>query len=144
MIRSFDGERLNHLFNHPSIRPTSGGDGQSWIDASEAAADTFNHFIDGEHGGLFFHWQAPDTYETHIFVLPEGRGRWAYQLAEYGLEYMIAAGAIHLWARLPADNRQTQIFTLRAKFKPRGERVFDLGGGPTLYRLFDWRRECPQ
>src|SRR3569833_43392 len=143
-VRSFNGVRLNYLVNHPSIRPFAGGDGKSWIELSSQAEDPSNHFLNGEHGGLFFHWQAPDTYEVHIFVLPEGRGTWAYRLAEYGLQYMISAGAIQLLARLPAEARHSEIFTLRAGFRPRGEKTFDLGGGPVRYRLYDWRKECPQ
>ena len=144
MIRSLDGERLNYFVNHPSIRPHAGGDGQSFLDLAPFLDDRDNHFLEGDHGGLFFHWQAPDIYEVHIFVLPEGRGSWAYLLAKVGLEYMIRVGAVHLWARLPADARHLHVFTQQAQFRPRGEKTFDLGGGPTLYKLFDWRRECPQ
>ncbi len=140
-MRSFDGERLNFLVNHPEVRPSSGGDGKSWLDLAPYLEDHDNHFLDGDHGGLFFHWQAPDTYEVHIFVLPEGRGAWAYWLADMGLEYMMARGAMHLWARL--FDRHAKIFTRRL-FTYRGEKSFDLGGGPQTYSIFDWRRECPQ
>lgn len=138
-MRSFDGERLNFLVNHPAIRPTAGGDGQSYIDIGRFAEDPANHFLDEGRGGLFFHWCAPDTYEVHIFVLPEGRGKWAYRFADAGLAYMIGEEAIHLWARVPADSRQMDWFTRRL-FVLRGTRTFDLGAGPVLYSIFDWRR----
>src|SRR3569833_3285988 len=60
-VRSFNGVRLNYLVNHPSIRPFAGGDGKSWIELSSQDKDPNNHFLNGEHGGLFFHWQAPNT-----------------------------------------------------------------------------------
>jgi hypothetical protein len=142
LLRSFDAERLNYLVNHPEVRPTAGGDGQSYIDLSPFVPDEANHFLGGEHGGVFWHWTAPDTYEAHIFILPEGRGRWALDFAAEAIGYIQDQGAVHLWARV--SHRHTQLFTLRVGFKPRGERTFDFGTGPVLYKLYDWRSECPQ
>jgi hypothetical protein len=139
--RSFDADRLNYLVNHPTIRPTSGGDGKSFIDLEPHLIE-MNHFLDGDHGGVFWHWSGPDAYEAHIFILPEGRGQWAHKFALEAIAYAEALGAIHLWARV--TDRHTQIFTRRVGFKPRGEKTFDLGFGPVPYKLFDWRRQCPQ
>jgi hypothetical protein len=139
--RNFDADRLNYLVNHPTIRPTAGGDGKSPIDLAEHVALEMNHFLDGEHGGVFWHWSGPDAFEAHIFILPEGRGKWAHEFALAAIDYAAELGAIHLWARV--TDRHTQIFTRRVGFRPRGEMTFDLGAGPVPYYLFDWRRECP-
>lgn len=141
LVPTLDAERLNYLVNHPEIRPTSGGDGKSYIDLSAHVGEP-NHFLDGEHGGIFLQWCAPDVYEAHISILPEGRGAWAMQIAAEAIDYMTVHGAIHLWARV--SDRHTQLFTRKVGFTPRGARAFDFGGGPVEYQIYDWRRPCPQ
>lgn len=138
MMRSFNGERLNYLVNHPTIRPYVGGDGKSHLDLAKHLAD-HNYFLEGDFGGFFCQWTAPDTYEIHTFILPEGRGEWAYEFAREGREYLANEGAIHLWTRVPVNDRHTRIFTLRAGFKPCGSQVLDIGHGLETYELYNWR-----
>lgn len=141
--RSYDGKRLNYLVNHETIRPDIGGDGKSFIDLAGQLQD-WNYFLKGDFGGFFCVWSAPGTFEIHTFILPEGRGEWAFEFAAEGREYMAREGATHLWTRVPEKARHTRLFTLRAGFKPCGAQVLDMGGGPVAYDLFDWRAECQQ
>lgn len=140
-MRSFDADRINFLVNHPTIRPHAGGDGVSYLDFGPLLTEE-NHFLSGEHGGVFFHWCAPDVYEVHIFILPEGRGRWAYDFAQAGLDYARSIGAIQLWARV--TTRQMRLFTLATGFVRRGERSFSCQGHIDSYSIFDWRSTCHQ
>jgi hypothetical protein len=137
--RSFDCARVNELVNHPTIRPYIGGDGKTALDLTGAVMDLQNFFLCGPNGGFLVIWSAPQTYEIHTFILPEGRGREAYQLARAGRDFMVEQGATHLWTRVHPDARNVRRFTLSAGFKPAGEHTIDLGFGPVTYDLFDWR-----
>jgi hypothetical protein len=90
---------------------------------------------------VFWQWTAPDCFEAHIFILPEGRGQWAMKFAAAAIAYAADLGAVQLWARV--SDRHTQLFTRKVGFRFRGEQTFDFGEGPRMYQLYDWRRECP-
>lgn len=142
--RTFDAARINELVNHPSVRPHIGGDPEQPLDLSAAVSDRTNVFLLGEHGGFACCWTAPRTYEIHTFVLPDGRGRWAYQLAQHGRDWMADYGALHLWTRVHPEAENVRRFTLAAGFVPAGTHTIDIGTGPVTYDLFDWRHECQQ
>jgi hypothetical protein len=137
--RTFDAGKINALVNHPAIRPAIGGDGASVLDLTEAVADRDNVFLLGEHGGFSLIWTAPDCYEIHTFITPEGRGRAAYQLARAGRDWMADYGAKHLWTRIPKDMTAVQRFTLAAGFSCRCSKSWDFGHGPVEYLIYDWR-----
>lgn len=138
--RTFDAERINYLINHPEIRPFVGGDISIPVDLTAVVQDDKNFMLTGEYGGFCYTWSAPETYEVHTFILPEGRGRKAYKLARASLEYMVEQGASHIWTRVQREAENVKHFTLAAGFVPCGEQVVDLGAGPTLYDLFSWRK----
>lgn len=140
--RVFDGELLNVLVNHPAIRPDVGGDGASFIDLGPVVANHENYALLGPHGGFVATWTAPHTYEVHTFILPEGRGRPAYDLAQEFLSVMASEGAEIIWTRVAKTMPHVRRFTLKAGFHPCGEQVCDFGGGPTHYDLFR-RSLCP-
>ena len=139
MTRSHDPERLNELVNHPAVRPDVGGDGESHLDLAAVLADEQNVLLLGPAGGFLATWTAPETYEIHTFILPDGRGPQAFDLARQGKAWMTEHGATHLWTRVNRQHRHTRLFTLKAGFKPCGEQTLDLGGGPVLYDLYNWR-----
>lgn len=113
--RSFDADTINALVNDPSIRPHVGGDGASFIDLAAAVADKQNIFLMGEHGGFAFTWSAPGTYEVHTFILPDGRGPQALDLAMLARNAMADIyGATHLWTRVHPDAGNVRAFTLKA------------------------------
>lgn len=140
--RSFDVERMNYLINHPSIRPFVGGDPETELDISALVENKDNHMLLGEHGGVAATWTAPDTYEVHTFVLPEGRKGWALEFVLKCRNYLEELGTEQIWTRVPRDADNVRKFTLAAGFKPCGEQTLDLGVGPVLYDLFNWRRKC--
>lgn len=139
MQRCFDADRINALFNHPSIRPHIGGDGESPLDLTAAVNDRQNIFLLGEHGGFSFCWSAPRTYEIHTAILPEGRGPAALELALTARGWMEEHFADHLWTRVHPDAANVRAFTLKAGLRPSGQHTIDLGAGPVTYDLFDWR-----
>ncbi len=141
--RTFDAAILNEIVNHPEVRPTCGGDGESWIDLTEAVAEPKNHAVLWEHGCFFFGWSAPQTYEVHIFILPEGRGKQSYRIASEGIAYIVNQGADHLWARIAKNMPHLRHYTASAGFKPCGTDTIDLGAGPVAYDLYQWRKQCP-
>lgn len=139
MKRTFDADRMNALVNHPEIRPYVGGDPEVDIDLSAAVANEDNIFLDGEHGGFACCWSAPGTYEIHTFILPEGRGAWAADFAAWGIGFLVENGANHLWTRVPPELANVRGFAMKMGMKPAGRQTIDLGAGPTIYDLFDWR-----
>lgn len=142
--RTFNASLLNHLANHPEIRPHIGGDVTQPIDLTEFASREEHIGLVGEHGGFLCSWTAPHCYEVHTLILPEGRGRWAYDFARAGRDWMQEFGALHLWTRVHPQAPHVRRFTLRAGFKPAGQHTADLGVGPVTYDLFDWRARCQQ
>ncbi|WP_263588425.1 hypothetical protein [Sphingopyxis sp. GC21] len=137
--RTFDAHRMNHMVNHPAVRPHVGGDPAIPLDFSAAIANRYNHFLAGDHGGFACIWTAPDTYEIHTFVLPVGRGQWAASFAMWGRQYLVDQGARHLWTMVHPDAANVRAFTLKAGFRPAGSRVVDLGAGPVPYDIYNWK-----
>jgi hypothetical protein len=139
IIRSFDARLLNRLANDPDIRPFIGGNPDNPLDLSAAVANADNVFLAGEFGAFCCSWTAPDTYEIHTLILPEGRGKWAYRFAKGAREWMREFGAKHLWTRVAPDARGVASFTRKAGFSACGQNTIDLGAGPVTYDLFEWR-----
>ena len=134
--RHFDAARLNEIANHPDVRPTCGGDGKSEIDLRPFLADRNNHALLWEHGYFLFFWSAPHTYEVHMAVLPEGRGREAYRLWDDARDYIVQAGAERLWARIAHNFNSLHHYTAQAGF----ERCGTWGS----YDLYQWVQRCLQ
>lgn len=138
-MRIYDAERINYLVNHPEIRPFVGGDISQSIDLSPAIADPANIFLGGNHGAFCASWTGPGVYEIHTLILPDGRGKWAYEFAKAARAHIVELGARHLWTRVHPDAANVRFFTLRAGFRPAGKHRVDLGAGPVDYDIFDWR-----
>jgi hypothetical protein len=144
LCRQFAPERLNELANHPEIRPTCGGDGSSELDFSAFVADPKNHAVTWDCGAFLFGWSAPQTYEVHIMVLPEGRGRSAYLKAREGIAYIERFGAERLWARVERGFAGLRHYVTHAGFTRCGADTLDIGFGPVAYDLYKWTKPCPQ
>lgn len=140
--RSFDAERVNFIVNHPTVRPWCGGDPEVPLDMSGAVTNLKNYTLLGKHGGFLFVWTAPATYEVHVFIMPLGRGKAAYQLARDAKAYMIGIGAEHLWARIAPGAENVRHLTVSNGFRRCGTDVLDVGTGPVTYDLYNWRTEC--
>lgn len=138
--RSFDIERINGLVNNPVIRPHIGGDGESFIDLSDAVDDRGNWFLIGEHGGFSCCWTGPGVFEVHTFIETSGRGAWAKRAAIEGSLMMREAGAWMLWTRVQPDAENVRLFTLAAGMKPEGQHTL-MG---VTYDIFARRFPCQQ
>jgi hypothetical protein len=142
LFRTFDVERLNALANHPEIRPTCGGDGKSFIDLTPFVNDRHNHALLWSNGYFLYLWTAPQTFEVHAVVLKEGRGLPAYRAASHSIEYMVAHGAERLWARIDPTHRALRHFAASNGFERCGQHVTDIGFGPVIYDLYQWKKPC--
>lgn len=136
-----DADTINYFANHPTIRPHIGGEG--FIDL-KIVTYAPNVALFGEHGGFCLSWTAPDVYEVHTMILPEGRGAWAFDWAAKSIEYMVSIGAQQLWTRVHPTARHTAIFTRKMGFKEIGTLPTSFGGPYEDWRLFDWRVKCQQ
>ena len=109
MIRSKNAYFINKLVNDPSIRPTAGGDGASYIDFSP----NFDKIIslEDEGGACLFFEEGKDVYECHYFFLPKFRGRHALEFGRDVLKYMFEIiGAKRLIGRAPVENKLTSFY----------------------------------
>lgn len=101
-----DGKLLNAFANHPSIRPWLGGVVDGPLDWSIFLDDHNVYAFYGEHGGILCIPVMPGLYDCHMQVLPEGRGRWAVNLANEVFYRMFAqTDAMELVARIPEYNK---------------------------------------
>ena len=79
--RCTDATIPNRFAAHPDIAPDVSGP----IDFS-GAMNPANVFLFGEHGGFIYEWKGPQTYEVHVFVTNDGRGRWVFEAALQSVE----------------------------------------------------------
>lgn len=89
------------MINDPAVRPFVGPEDLGPLDISEQVANPVNLFVMGEHGGFGLLWTAPFTREVHTFILKEGRGIWAREAAQAGIELARQHGTAILWTRIP-------------------------------------------
>lgn len=105
--RTFDASLVNGFLNHPSIRPTVGGEG--FLDSTDLLADRRNVCLISAGGGMLFRWSGPGVFDTHVFMAVRGQKALRItrdMLACMGREF----GAQHLWALIPKASRNVQWF----------------------------------
>ena len=85
--RCFDAKVVNLAANHPDVRPYLGPASLGELDFEEAVSEPHNWFLMGEYGGFALAWSAPTVYEVHVFVLPEGRGKWAAKARQATIDF---------------------------------------------------------
>ena len=133
--RCFDAEVVNLAANHPDVRPFLGPASLGELDFEEAVAEDHNWFLMGEHGGFALAWSGPGVYEVHVFILPEGRGKWAAQARQDVIDFAKANGAKMLWARISPAARFVSYFARRGGMQPTGEMIYTLGSPYDLYKM---------
>ena len=133
--RCFDAELVNLAANHPDVRPFLGPASLGDLDFEESVAEDYNWFLMGEYGGFALAWSAPTVYEVHVFVLPEGRGKWAAQARQEVIDFAKANGAKMLWARISPAARFVSYFARRGGMQPTGEMIYTLGSPYDLYKM---------
>lgn len=94
-----------------------------------------NLFPMGEHGGFALIWTAPFTREVHTFVLKEGRGVWAREAAQAGIEIARQHGTCILWTRIPDDLPNVRAFAKGMGMKPTGETIETFGKAYAVYMM---------
>lgn len=105
-------------------------------DLSQAVEHPANICLFGAHGGFIFMWTAPGTYEVHVMLTPEGRGKWGFAAGKEGVRQMAARGATHLWACVDPERGEIGLFARMAGFSDTGMRL-DRDG--TSWRIFNWK-----
>lgn len=133
--RCFDAEVVNLAANHPDVRPFLGPASLGELDFEEAVAEDHNWFLMGAHGGFALAWSGPGVYEVHVFILPEGRGKWAAQARQATIDFAKANGAKMLWARISPAARFVSYFARRGGMQPTGEMIYTLGSPYDLYKM---------
>jgi hypothetical protein len=103
--RHFTSERVNEIFNNPSILPFLGGEHKGYLDLSNAVKNTDNVFLVGENGCVFFLKLQEGLYDFHTAVLPEGRGQWMLDGSIEAFDYMFTkTDAFELLTQCPEGN----------------------------------------
>lgn len=125
LARTFDNARVNEVVNHPSIRPFIGFPEMGELDLSDAVASAQNWFLMGDHGGFALIWSAPCIHEVHTFILPEGRGKWARDVASVGIEFARSNGDVMLWTKIPEDQPNVKAYARFMGMKQSGMRIDD-------------------
>tara|TARA_R110000868_G_scaffold18051_2_gene78323 strand:- start:171 stop:605 length:435 start_codon:yes stop_codon:yes gene_type:complete len=133
--RCFDVKRINEIGNHPDVRPYIGYAELGELDFSDAVGDEKNWFLIGEYGGYILAWSAPNVREVHVFVLPEGRGKWAAQARQFTIDYAIDNQVQMLWARISPRARSVAYYARRGGMQPTGEMIYTLGSAYNLYKM---------
>jgi hypothetical protein len=70
--RTFDAAQVNHVLNHPEVRPGLGGSDP--LDATDLINNPANIALFNDLGGFIFTPLDADLYEVHTQFTPEGRG----------------------------------------------------------------------
>lgn len=103
--RHFQAQTINCIVNHPSVYPWIKGGHDDPFDLSLVVENKNNVFLVGEYGCVFFIKHQPSIYEFHTCVLPEGRGHWMMQGAEFAFHWMFTrTDAIELITKCPDGN----------------------------------------
>lgn len=124
---SRDIPAINAVINHPAVRPYVGAADAGYLDASAIVADPANLFPMGEYGGFGLIQTGPGEREVHTFVLPEGRGKWAFDAAREMIELARDAGTARLWTQVSVDQPHVRKFAVMSGMKATGETREALG-----------------
>lgn len=133
--RCYDVARINAVGNHPDVRPYVGHAELGELDFADAVADEKNWFLMGEHGGYILAWSAPDVYEVHVMILPDGRGKWAAKARQFTIDYAIKNKVDMLWARIALNASSVSLYARRGGMQPTGEMIYTLGSVYGLYKM---------
>lgn len=129
--RVYQPNVINLVLNDPSVRPHVGGVGT--LDLGPLLVDERNVLLmEGEVGGVFFHWQEPGVYEAHTQYLPEGRGARAFEATREAVDWLFShTDAMELYSKAPGYNTaaNTLARALGARVAFRREGAWLMGDG---------------
>lgn len=140
MIREIvDPDIINGFANHSEIRSVI-APGNERLDLS-AGVQPPNVCMAGEHGCFCWIATAPQEYEIHVMMTRAGRGKWGFEAAQEAMRRIIEHGAGRAWGRVSKDRPDVAVFARKAGWKDTGQtETLDIGFGPTVWRIFDWRK----
>lgn len=128
---------VNRFAAHPDVAGHVGGP----LDFSGAMRETAVYLF-GEYGCFCFEWCAPRTYEIHVMLTADGRGRWGIDAVRRSLALMMAEhGAAHIWARIKPEARHIALFARWCGFREAGDMTL-YTPEPEAWRIFEWRTQC--
>lgn len=128
-----DARAVNAVVNHPAVRPDCGLPELGDLDFSDILARPENLCLLGEYGGFLLLWSAPGVRELHVFLLPEGRGKWGFSVCPQVVNVARSHGCTMLWARIDPAKRHLAMFSRLGGMKPTGETIETLG---TVYDVY--------
>lgn len=116
--REYAAETLNHVINHPEVRPWVGVPGQGYIDVSPVVADPRNVLLMAEGGGFLFQQLMPGIYEVHSQFLPEHRGAHVFKAAQDAERFMFTrTDCIEIRSKVPSGNMAALGFARAMKYE---------------------------
>ena len=153
--RQLSAAAVNEMWNHPAVRPTIGAGAigpTARLDWSKPVANPNNVFLIGDRGAISFVRAVDGMFETHLGVLPEGRGEWARLFVQAACHWMFTRSiAIELFAYCPHANPFVAKMARRLGWtyeltRPDGFANPDGSRGPVdVYQigLLSWSRSAP-
>lgn len=129
-----DAGRINEVVNHPSVRPFVGAIELGEVDLAPLIRPE-NWFLMGEHGGFALIWTAPNIHEWHTFILPEGRGIWAFKAAKQGISFARKNGDKMLWTKIEPSMSNVSAFARRSGMMPTGQVIETFGKPYEVYSM---------
>lgn len=118
---SRDADAINRLINHADVRPYVGAPDVGDLDYSLAVTLPENTFLVGAYGGFVLCGEDRAEREVHVFITPEGRGRWGFEAAREVIAHAVSEGTCALTARVSRDMPRVRQFARRAGMRPTGE-----------------------
>lgn len=137
---STDVQTANRIVNDPAVRPglDLGYDGPLDIGPLVGGA---NQLYLGEHGGFCAVAGEGNTFSTHVFVLPEGRGKWALEAAREVISDLFdRVGAALIWVKTPVANKGARMFCRLLGFHFQGEMSLRAPNGFHDFAVFSMER----
>jgi len=97
--------RINKVVNDPSVFDWVRGNHKGPLDLTPVVANPSNILLMGQHGGILFVQLQHGLYEAHTQVLPEGRGKWAFEMVQAAIHWMFTrSDAFEIMTRCPRGN----------------------------------------
>lgn len=132
--RTTDIAKVNSVINHPAVRPFVGAPDAGVLDAAPII-DEPNWWLMGDHGGFALTWTAPGVREVHTMILPEGRGEWAAQARQEGIDYARENGTHMLWTAIPPGAPHVEAFAKRGGMRDTGKTIDQFGKPYKVYSM---------
>jgi len=152
LVREYNATKINHVLNHPSVRPWVADQQEGVIDISSQVANGKNYLLMGEHGGCFLQNIMEGIYELHTQVLPEGRGEWAVNLVHSVAHWMFTrTDACEGLTRVPENNKRAANLVKASNVmdfdfhRDAGMKIGNEVIGVNIYsaRIQDWIKTAP-